>query len=76
MSKLYRLSYFETGNTGNSIKDYPSFIDAKSDIPCAFEFKSDGVHNNTEHFEILETEIDSRNKNPRILKKYIYIKNK
>ena len=64
MSKLYRLIYFETGNTGNSIKDYPSFLDAKSDIPCAFEFKSDGVHNHKEHFEILETEIDPRNKKP------------
>ncbi|MDX2414585.1 MAG: hypothetical protein QNK33_05295 [Bacteroidales bacterium] len=75
MSKLYSLSYFEKGNTGNRIKDYPSFLDAKSDIPCAFEFKSDGVHKNKERFEILATEIDPQNKKTRILKKYIYIKN-
>ncbi|MDX2414583.1 MAG: hypothetical protein QNK33_05285 [Bacteroidales bacterium] len=74
MSKKYRLCYYRTGKESLREKYYPSFLDAKTNIPCKFEFKTDGVHNNKEHYRIIEEGADSTNVKINIIQTYIYIK--
>ncbi len=75
MDNKYRLCYFKFGTESLKEKDYHDFLEAKTNIPCTFNFKANGIHNNMEHYQLQEIEINSQNKETKIIQTYVYVNN-